>query len=61
MRRRVRDLVARRSVQRWAAEVVGYGLAAVGAWMVWAPLGLFVAAGYIIVVANMGGDDHAGN
>ena len=55
--KRLKALVMRRSVVQWIGEIAGVAVLAVGAWMVYPPAGVIVAALYIILLANTGGSD----
>lgn len=57
--KQVMEFLRRRSVMQWGCEIAGVAVLAVGAWMIYAPVGVIVAALYLILVANSGGGSDA--
>lgn len=57
--KRLRALVARRSVALWCAEIAGVVVLSAGAWAIYWPSSLIVAGIYLVIVANTQEDTDA--
>lgn len=54
--RNLANLLSRRRVGAWAAELAGIGLLVVAGWLISPALGLVVLGLYLVIMANTGGE-----
>lgn len=59
--KRLRSLIASKSVRLWAAEVAGVVVLSAGAFAIYWPVSLIVVGCYLVIVANVqeGEEEHA--